>query len=78
MKSRTGDRQADAAPPGEAEDPLVCYCMKIPESSLREAIAAGASNLQKLMDFTRAGTGCGTCRVDLLTLIRQSEGREND
>lgn len=55
----------------------VCYCMRVHERTLRRAIAAGARDLQSLQDLTRAGTGCGTCRIDLLALLRECAGRSD-
>ncbi len=46
--------------------------MKVHEEALLAAIAAGAHGLEDLMARTRAGTGCGTCRSELLTLLRKA------
>ncbi len=51
------------------EDPRICFCMHVHTRALVEAISAGAVTLAALAEQTRAGTGCGTCRIDLLELI---------
>lgn len=56
-----------------AEDnPRVCFCMKVHRNSLLAAIRAGAHTLASLQARTRAGTGCGTCRIDLLHLLAEA------
>ena len=73
----TGDRRSPARDlePFGAEDEateLVCYCMKVRAGTLRRAIASGAVTLGALAERTRAGTGCGTCRSELLKLLREA------
>ncbi len=53
------------------DDPRICYCMKVHKKTLLAAIAAGARTLSALQEHTRAGTGCGTCRIDLLQLLAE-------
>jgi nitrite reductase (NADH) large subunit len=43
--------------------------MKVHARTLLAAIAAGAHDLATLQQRTRAGTGCGTCRIDLLQIL---------
>jgi NAD(P)H-nitrite reductase large subunit len=38
----------------------VCYCNKVNEGGLREAIGCGATSVEALSLKTRAGTGCGS------------------
>ena len=59
-------------------DLLVCFCMKISRKTLVSAIADGASSLDLLMQGCRAGTGCGTCRVDLIHLIAENGRTSRD
>jgi ferredoxin-nitrate reductase len=49
---------------------LVCSCMSIDEGTLASARAGGADTVQKLMDATTAGTGCGSCRPELVSMLR--------
>ncbi len=72
MKRKPSSPSETSPRDSDPEDPLVCYCMKIPRSSLVTAIAAGSSDLKGLMAATRAGTGCGTCRMDLISLLRET------
>ena len=50
----------------------VCSCMSVGINTLRDAIAAGASNLTQLGDCTGAGTSCGSCRPELAALLAQA------
>lgn len=43
--------------------------MRVRERTLVDAIARGARTLEALQAETRAGMGCGTCRIDLLALL---------
>jgi nitrite reductase (NADH) large subunit len=47
----------------------VCNCNHVNESTIVEAIRNGCDTLPKLADGTRAGTGCGSCRGQLASLI---------
>lgn len=59
----------DPAVPATSDDPLVCFCMRVRRSTLVDAITRGAHTLEALQAETRAGMGCGTCRIDLLALL---------
>jgi nitrite reductase (NADH) large subunit len=54
---------------GAPADRTVCTCHKVSESRLCEAIAAGACSLEALGELTKAGTGCGSCKQELVQLI---------
>jgi assimilatory nitrate reductase catalytic subunit len=49
-------------------DRAVCACFKVPESSIRTAVAAGAS-LAALQEELMCGTNCGSCVPELRRLI---------
>jgi NAD(P)H-nitrite reductase large subunit len=58
-------------PADDPTDPRICYCMKIHRDELAAAIAAGAHTVEALREATTAGTGCGTCRSELLMLLQE-------
>ena len=65
------------ARPGDEASEMICYCMRIRERTLLRAIRAGVKDLEALREATRAGTGCGTCRIDLIRLLasaRRTDG----
>ncbi|MBI5849470.1 MAG: (2Fe-2S)-binding protein [Planctomycetes bacterium] len=56
-------------------DPLVCFCRHVHEGTLLDAIREGCCSVEDLAVRTRAGTGCATCRFDLLDLIARTTTR---
>ena len=54
-----------------AFDPAVCACFKVPASTIRAAVAAGAS-LAELQKDLRCGTNCGSCVPELRRLAAAS------
>ncbi len=61
--------------PGEGADrppvkgKLVCSCNQVGEGNLLDAIMGGCTTLEDLCETTRAGTGCGSCRPQVKTLL---------
>ena len=54
-------------------NPRVCFCMGVHEAEIRAAIRNGAHDVETIRDQTGASSGCGTCRYDLIEILR-SEG----
>ena len=48
---------------------VVCNCHQVTEPSLLEAVRGGCRTLQDLASRTGAGTGCGSCRGQLASLL---------
>ena len=55
--------------PTTATEREVCNCHHVSESAVVDAIRDGCDTLPTLCDATRAGTGCGSCRGQLTTLL---------
>lgn len=55
--------------PTTATEREVCNCHHVSESAIVDAIRDGCDTLPALCDATRAGTGCGSCRGQLTTLL---------
>ena len=55
-----------------SSDRTICNCNKVCESTIRQAIRDGATSLDTLATCTRAGTGCGSCRGELVRLINST------
>jgi bacterioferritin-associated ferredoxin/NifU-like protein involved in Fe-S cluster formation len=54
---------------------LTCICFQVPTERIREAIRArGLTTVDQVKDATKAGSGCGTCRPDLVKLLREAQG----
>ncbi len=56
--------------PGPGGGKLVCSCMSVDEGMLAGAYQRGARTVEALMATTSAGTGCGSCRPELVSLLR--------
>jgi nitrite reductase (NADH) large subunit len=52
-----------------SEDRPVCTCNKVVEGTIVEAIRAGACSVAAIGEQTKAGTGCGSCRTELVQLV---------
>jgi nitrite reductase (NADH) large subunit len=50
-------------------DPEICNCHHVTQSTLIGAINDGCTSLPTLAECTKAGTGCGSCRGQLASLI---------
>jgi ferredoxin-nitrate reductase len=59
--------------PGGAATPvqgrLICSCRQVGETTVREAIAAGACDVAAVAAATGAGTGCGSCRGEVRRVL---------
>jgi len=70
--ARAGEGFIDGANiPDEAQ---VCDCNGVSASKIRKAIAQGSDTLYKVMQSTRAGTGCGNCKNKLKALLISEVG----
>lgn len=50
---------------------LVCSCNSVGQGNLEKAIAAGCTDFQKLCQQTGAGTGCGSCRPEVRSILEK-------
>ena len=55
-------------------DKVVCHCMGITNGMIKDAVEAGATTLEQVMDATNAGTVCGACIEDIEHLIEEFKG----
>jgi nitrite reductase (NADH) large subunit len=63
-------------PAQSSAERVVCNCHKLSEGTIVEAIRAGAESVEALGGATRAGTGCGSCKVQLAELVeKHAKGR---
>lgn len=50
-------------------EPELCHCRAVSTETVDQAIIYGADTPERVARQTSAGTGCGTCRGDVLKLI---------
>jgi len=51
------------------EGKLVCSCNNVGQGNLEKAIKGGCTDFQKLCQQTGAGTGCGSCRPEVRSIL---------
>ncbi len=51
------------------EGKLVCSCNSVGQGNLERAIADGCTDFQQLCQKTGAGTGCGSCRPEVRSIL---------
>ena len=51
------------------KDEEMCHCRKITTDKIEAAIVLGAHTPEKVKAWTTAGSGCGTCRPNVQSLI---------
>lgn len=73
-----GVRSAVPAKPAgddvQREDHRVCVCNDVMESTIVCAIKEGARDVASIGRATSAGTGCGSCRGELASLVMEHDG----
>ena len=56
----------------DKDDPIVCRCHNVREGTLKKVLSENPnSNIQGLGLLTKAGSGCGSCRPKLQSLIER-------
>ena len=53
-----------------ADDVQVCNCNGVTKGDLIACVHAGASTVQQVMDATRAGKGCGSCKEQVCAIVK--------
>ena len=51
-------------------DKVVCYCNKITNGMIKDAIDEGATTLEEVQEVTGAGTVCGACLENVENLVK--------
>lgn len=49
---------------------IICSCMQVGSKTIQKAIDAGCDTVQRVGEQCRAGTQCGTCRSDIVRMIK--------
>jgi nitrite reductase (NADH) large subunit len=58
------------------DDTQVCNCNGVSKSTLVQAVEGGCRTVTGVMDRTRAGKGCGTCRSVVARIVEWAAGGE--
>lgn len=57
---------------------VVCSCNNVGEGNICEAIKEGCDSLDKISEKTAAGTGCGSCKPEVLAILENELLHETD
>ncbi len=49
----------------------VCLCQAVKDAEIRQAVASGVDDIDRLAEELGVGTGCGSCRDFAQTLIEE-------
>jgi nitrite reductase (NADH) large subunit len=71
-----GREPAGVSPAEMPDDTQICNCNGVSKSTIRGAVADGCRTIGGVMDRTRAGKGCGTCKPLVAQLVSWAAGGE--
>ena len=54
---------------GYMRPPKVCLCRNVPKEFIAEKVLLGYDTIEKIVEVTRATTGCGTCSKKVQAVI---------
>ena len=57
--------------PDKQEKDIICTCTGTTKEKVKQLIANGADSLDKISSATGANTGCGSCDVLILDLLKK-------
>ncbi|GAB3640331.1 hypothetical protein GCM10027423_09670 [Spirosoma arcticum] len=60
------------------EGKLVCSCNTVGQGNLERAIQAGCTDFKQLCEKTGAGTGCGSCRPEVRSILESVKERMSE
>lgn len=75
-KTELSEKRLSLLRSGKTPEPvkgkLVCSCNNVGEGNLLEAIQKGKESLNELCEATGAGLGCGSCKTELVRLLKNN------
>ena len=72
LRLLSGRPGADQADPG----PIICACFSVGANQIAAAVENGAASFEAVGAALRAGTNCGSCRVEIRRLINAAAIKE--
>jgi bacterioferritin-associated ferredoxin len=65
------------SPPTTARDPIVCHCLQVRESQVRDCVAVfGFETVQEVKGHCGAGGGCTSCHRKIRDFLSQRRRTE--
>ena len=74
MMFNLGTPAAEVGAAELADDAQVCNCNGVSKAALVHAVEAGAKSVAAVMDRTRAGKGCGSCKTLVCQIVEWAAG----
>jgi len=54
---------------------IVCSCNNVGKGNIEKAIAEGYTTLPKICEKTSAGTACGSCKPELMEILKNPSNK---
>lgn len=74
-KTELSEKRIQLLRGGHSKDPvigkLICSCSQVGEGNLHKLIRSGSTELQSLYDTSGAGSGCGSCRPQVMAILEE-------
>lgn len=67
--AETGSIALEAPPSLDAEEEIVCACLRVKRREVRRVILAGAGTVEAIRERCRAGGACGACKPRLREML---------
>src|SRR5690606_5995730 len=72
-KTELSEKRLQLLRSGSAKEPvigkLICSCSQVGEGNLQKLIQSGCTELKALCETSGAGTGCGSCRPQVMAIL---------
>ena len=72
-KTELSEKRLQLLRSGSVKEPvvgkLICSCSQVGEGNLTKLIQSGCTDLKSLCDTSGAGTGCGSCRPQVMAIL---------
>lgn len=72
-KTELSEKRLQLLRSGSAKEPvigkLICSCSQVGEGNLQKLIQSGCTELKTLCETSGAGTGCGSCRPQVMAIL---------
>ncbi|PRD48969.1 nitrate reductase [Sphingobacterium haloxyli] len=81
-KTELSEKRLQLLRSGASKEPiigkLVCSCSQVGEGNLDKLMQSGCTELKELCESSGAGTGCGSCRPQVLTILENFLGKQKE
>ncbi len=72
--AKNAEREAETTNACSAGENHICVCQSVPENVIRLAIEKGAKTPEQIRSQTNAGTACGRCMPEIMSMVCEAKG----